>query len=160
MPQDRSTRTASADAEAGNRRATETRSAWPGTRPLLFALGWVCVVLGMIGVFIPGMPTTIFLIVALWAFARSSERFHRWLYEHPRFGPSLQAWSTHRIVPARAKMLAVSVMATSWVIFTIFVAEGWLSSTILGVILLAVAAYIVTRPTKAPATNPSSPASS
>ena len=162
MPQDRSTRTdsAKAAAEAGNRSAAESRSAWPGARPLLFALGWLCVVLGMIGVFVPGMPTTIFLIVALWAFARSSERFHTWLYEHPRFGPPLQAWSTYRIIPVRAKILAVSVMATSWLIFTVFIAEGWLGSSILGAILLTIATYIGTRPDKAPATDPSPPASS
>lgn len=160
MAEDRTTRTDSAPEESAKQPSTERRSAWPGARPILFAFGWLCVVLGMIGVFVPGMPTTIFLILALWAFARSSERFHTWLYQHPRFGPSLQAWSTHRIVPLRAKVLAVSVMATSWLIFWLFIAESWISPTILGVILLAVALYIVTRPDKAPASGFNPPASS
>lgn len=100
----------------------------------------------MVGIVVPGMPTTIFLIVALWAFSKSSDRFHSWLYNHPRFGPPLRAWSEHRVIPRNAKWLAVGLMACSWTIIAVFVAESWLLPVALGGILLGVASYIMTRP--------------
>jgi hypothetical protein len=121
-----------------------------GVKPALLALGWLCVGLGMVGLVIPGLPTTIFLIVALWAFSKSSDRFHAWLYDHPRFGPSLQAWSDHGVVPVRAKIFAAVFMIGSWLIFTLFVAETWIGPTILGVVLLGVAIFVTTRPSVSP----------
>jgi uncharacterized membrane protein YbaN (DUF454 family) len=82
-------------------------------RLLLLAFGWFCVGLGFIGVFLPVLPTTPFLILALWAFAQSSERFHGWLYQHRFFGPRLRAWHEHRVIPLRAKLLAWGVMTLS-----------------------------------------------
>ena len=57
---------------------------------ILISIGWLCVGLAFIGTFVPGIPTTIFLIIALWAFAKSSKKFHAWLLNHKRFGPILQ----------------------------------------------------------------------
>ena len=113
----------------------------------------------MIGVVIPGMPTTIFLIVALWAFSKSSDRFHDWLYNHPRFGPSLRNWSSYRVIPVRAKIFAVGLMLASWLIVTLFVADSWIIPSVLGTILLGVAAYIVTRADKPPVPSVSQPES-
>ena len=115
----------------------------------LIALGWVCVGLGVVGLAVPGMPTTVFLIVALWAFSRSSERFHRWLYEHPRLGPPLKAWHAHGVIALRAKLLAVTVMATSLVILAA-VSDSALGPLVLGVILVPIAVFIVTRPSRVP----------
>lgn len=140
-----------ANAASPANRAGTGRFVWPGAKPALLALGWLCVGLGMIGVVIPGMPTTIFLIVALWAFSKSSDRFHNWLYHHPRFGPSLRNWSAYRVIPVRAKVFAVALMLASWLIVTLFVADGWITPSVLGAILLGVAAYILTRADKPPA---------
>ena len=63
-----------------------------GLRYALIGLGWVNVALGAIGIVVPGMPTTVFLLIALWAFSKSSERFRTWLYEHRRLGPPIRAW--------------------------------------------------------------------
>jgi uncharacterized membrane protein YbaN (DUF454 family) len=144
------------DAGTATTTATSGRAAtawlvWPGAKPALLGLGWLCVGLGMVGVVVPGMPTTIFLIIALWAFSKSSDRFHGWLYNHSRLGPPLQAWSEHRVIPVRAKLLAVTLMATSWLIVVMFVADGWTAPAILGAVLLGVATYIVTRRDKRPA---------
>ena len=55
-------------------------------RWLFFTFGWLNVVVGVVGVVVPGLPTTVFLIIALWAFSKSSERFRTWLWNHHRFG--------------------------------------------------------------------------
>ena len=128
------------------------RAGWaarPGVRPALIAFGWINVGLGTAGVFIPGLPTTVFLIVALWAFSKSSERFHRWLYSHPRFGPPVREWSEHGVVPPRAKFLATTVMAASWVLLTLVVASDWRLPGLVGAVMVAVAAFILTRPSHA-----------
>ena len=120
----------------------------PGAKHALMAFGWINVGVGAVGVVVPGLPTTIFLIIALWAFSKSSDRFHNWLYAHPRFGPPLQAWHTHRVIPPRAKALAVALMAVSWAVLTFAVADGWVMPAAVGAVLVAVALYIVTRPSR------------
>lgn len=92
------------------------------------------------------MPTTIFLLIALWAFSKSSERFRVWLYNHKTFGPPLRAWYEHRAIPMKAKILAVSVMASSITILAVFVAESAMLPLIVTAILLPIAGFIVTRP--------------
>ncbi len=117
-----------------------------GVRHGLFAFGVVCVGLGIAGIMLPVMPGTVFFLAALWAFSRSSPRFHRWLYHHPRLGAPLRQWHAHRVIPLRAKVMAVSTMAFSLLLVTLFVAEDWMLPSILGAILAAVSTYIVTRP--------------
>lgn len=114
-------------------------------RWLLLAFGWLNVGLGMVGVVVPGLPTTIFLIIALWAFSKSSERFQNWLWNHPRFGPSLRAWHKHRVIPYRAKVLAVVTMTGSFLFITIFVAETLILPLVMAVILVPVGAYVLSR---------------
>jgi uncharacterized protein len=114
------------------------------------ALGVLCVGLGIIGVIVPGMPTTVFLIVALWAFSRSSEKLHHWLYDHPRFGKALRNWQQHRIIPRRAKIAATATMALSLVILWLTTRNGWLELGV-SVILVAVALWLVTRAERPPA---------
>ena len=80
-------------------------------RTVYFVLGWVMVALGFVGALLPIMPTTIFLILAVWCFGRSSPRFEKWLLEHPVFGPTLAQWRRHGAVPRRVKWIACSGMA-------------------------------------------------
>ena len=118
----------------------------PPARYGLIGFGWLCVGMGVLGAFLPVLPTTIFLIMALWAFSRSSARLHRWLYSHPRLGRPLRAWQVHRVIPIPAKCLALSMMTASLLYVTFFVAEGWALPLGLALGLAAVAAFIVTRP--------------
>ena len=78
-------------------------------RLLLIALGMLNVALGVIGIFVPGMPTTVFLLIAGWFFARSSPSLHRWLHRHPRLGPYLEMART-RSMPLRARLVTIAMI--------------------------------------------------
>jgi hypothetical protein len=119
----------------------------------LLAFGWVNVGLGMIGVVVPGMPTTVFLIIAVWAFSKSSVRFQRWLWEHQTFGPSIRAWHEHRVIPKKAKIMASLMMAASFIYVTFFVAESWVLPAVLAAVLVPSAAFILSQASTTP--NPS-----
>ncbi len=93
----------------------EVRPATGVVRWAYLALGLGFVGLGAVGAVVPGMPTTVFLILATWAFSRSSPRLHDWLYYHPRFGPTLQRWREHRVIPPYVKVIAISCMSASFV---------------------------------------------
>ena len=118
-------------------------------RYALLVCGWSNVVLGTIGAVVPGMPTTVFLIIAFWAFTQSSPRMRIWLWNHPRYGATLQAWEHHRVIPPRAKCLAMMTMTVSLVIF-IILASGWMLPVTVGGIMFVVSAFILTRPSHAP----------
>ncbi len=118
----------------------------------LIALGWGFVAIGAVGAFLPVLPTTPFILLALWCFARSSKRFHDWLYHHPRFGPLARDWHDHRVIPPRAKLLSVTMMAASQAYVTFYLQIDWRWALAMGVTLAAVAAWILTRPSRAPQT--------
>jgi len=120
-------------------------------RHLYLLLGWVCVALGLIGVFLPLMPTTVFMLVAAWAFARSSTRWHRWLREHTHFGEAVRAWEEHHAMPRRAKRVAFIALAISYA-FTAFLLGPFSWGAIIGGICIAgVAIYIAHIPVLASA---------
>ena len=138
------------DSERTNTPSFEGDGKSPAQRYVLLAIGWFFVGLGAIGVFLPVLPTTPFLIVALWAFSRSSRRFHHWLYTHKWYGPYLVAWDQHRVIPLQAKITAVVFMAIGWGVFTIYIASGWMWPAIIGGCELMVIAYITSKPSKVP----------
>ena len=118
-------------------------------RILLLTLGWLCVGLAFIGVFVPGIPTTPFLIVALWAFAQSSKKFHSWLINHKKFGPMLQNWESHKVVPLKAKILMVILQITA-VIVIHYSLNNLLITYSLATLLIIVAWYVISLPSKIP----------
>lgn len=79
-------------------------------RKLYVAVGALSVALGAVGLFVPGLPTTVFLIVASWFFVRSSPALHDRLVSHPRLGPPLRRFLESRAMPRRAKVTAIASM--------------------------------------------------
>ena len=118
-------------------------------------LGWLFFVTGVIGAFLPVLPTTPFMILALWMFSKGSERFHRWLYHHRFFGPSLQKWQQHRVIPIKAKVLAVSMMTVSFLYVLMYRPVSWQMHVLIGLFMLCGAGYVLTKPSSPPATDES-----
>ena len=134
-----------------NRKVSSDAEARCAGRWFFFAFGWLNVAVGMVGVVVPGLPTTVFLIIALWAFSKSSERFRRWLWNHRRFGPALRAWHEHRVIPPKAKALAVASMTLSFIVVTAFAAESWTLPAAMASMMVPIAAYLLTRASAVPA---------
>jgi len=119
-------------------------------RIVYLLIGCVFVGLGFIGAFLPLLPTVPFLLLALWCFARSSQRFHDWLYHHPRFGPPLREWDQHGVIPVRAKILSTAMMAVSMaILLAVTDLSAWAYGGIAAV-LLCVSLYILSRPGRPP----------
>ena len=116
---------------------------------ILLIVGWLCVGLGFVGIFIPGIPTTIFLIIALWAFARSSKKFHAWLLNHQRFGPILRNWESHKVVPIKAKIVMV-ILQILVVIMVQYTFNNLFATIALLIVLILVASYVISLPSKTP----------
>ncbi|OYQ32298.1 hypothetical protein CHU95_15930 [Niveispirillum lacus] len=114
-------------------------------RAFYIALGTVCVGLGMVGTVLPVLPTTPFMLVAVWAFFRSHPERAQKLLDHPRWGPPLRDWREQGAIPTRGKIVAVSVMALSWII-VFFTTQGVWIPLIVGVILCCTATFVATRP--------------
>jgi uncharacterized membrane protein YbaN (DUF454 family) len=114
---------------------------------LWLAAGWFFVLLGFIGALLPLMPTTIFLILAVGCFARSSPRLEAWLLDHPQFGPSLRAWRESGAVSAKAKRLACGGMLLGYVIFWCTARPGLTLDIVVALALASCAAFVLSRPT-------------
>lgn len=82
-------------------------------RWVFFVMGFVFVGLGILGIILPGVPTTVFILLAGYCWAKSSKRFHEWLLRHKLFGKILKDWEEKRAIPRFAKYLAWSMMTLS-----------------------------------------------
>lgn len=114
-------------------------------RGLWLGLGGLFLGLGLLGVALPVLPTTPFLLLAAACFARSSPRLHRWLLAHPVFGPPILNWEENGAISRRAKRLAVGSMAA---VVAVSVVMGLSWKVLLAqVVLIGVgSAFILTRP--------------
>jgi uncharacterized membrane protein YbaN (DUF454 family) len=99
-------------------------------RYLLLGFALLCVLAGVIGIFVPGLPTTVFILMAGWAAARSSPRFSAWLENHRLFGSMLRDWRQNRAVSRRAKWSATAMMTICAVILFVTASHAWLAEAI------------------------------
>lgn len=119
----------------------------PVVRLLLMCVGWLAVVLGVLGIFLPLLPTTPFLLLAAACFVRSSPAFYRWLLGHPRLGKYLHYYLSGSGMPMRAKIYTLLLIWSSMLLSAFVLSSSWIPKVILPLIGLAVSLYILRLPT-------------
>ena len=80
---------------------------------LWMGLGFLSLGMAYVGVIVPGIPFSIFLVFAAYCFAKSSKKWHDWLYNHKYFGPFLTNWTQKKVFPTWAKYMMIAVMSSS-----------------------------------------------
>lgn len=103
-------------------------------RLILLIIGWLAVVLATLGVILPLLPTTPFLLLAAWCFARSSPRFHHWLLYRSWFGGYLRYWQQHRAMPRGAKPKAILFILITFAISLWLVKIVWVRILLLAIL--------------------------
>lgn len=100
---------------------------------------------GIVGAVLPLVPTTPFLLLAAFAFAKSSPRLHAWLTTHPQFGPLIENWQQHRAIGRGAKRTALLFMVLALALSWLFAVPAWILA-VQAAVLACVATFILTRP--------------
>ena len=116
------------------------------TRRLWAAGGAIALGAGIVGIIIPLLPTTPFLILAAYCFARGSRRLHGWLVNHRTFGPPIRDWREHRAISRKARLSAMIALVLIFALSVFFGVPGWVLA-LQGAILGGVAVFLLTRPT-------------
>lgn len=114
-------------------------------RLVYICLGWTCVGLGIIGAFLPLMPTTVFMILAAFLFGKGSPRARAWLTGHRVFGPSILRWEQDGAIPRRAKIWATVAMAAAFVLALVLHLPAW-ALILEAIALISAAAFVLSRP--------------
>lgn len=115
-------------------------------RALFAALGALFFAIGFIGAFLPVLPTTPFMLLAIWAFSKSSKRLHDYVWNHPRFGQTVRDWKLHGQLPRRAKIGAVLVMSVSALFLIFFSNAPWWGTLAAIVVMCISGTWLWTRP--------------
>lgn len=115
------------------------------TRPVWLAIGFLALGLGAAGAVLPLLPATPFLLVAAFAFARSSPRVHDWLIGHERFGPLIENWRRHGAISRRTKIISLGAMAATFAA-SVVLGAGAVVLAAQAVALSGAALFVGTRP--------------
>ncbi len=119
-------------------------------RLFYLCVGWLCVGLGIIGIILPVLPTTPFLLVAVWAFSRSSPELAAKLRNHDKVGPYIRGWQDHGVIPPFGKFMAVTMMSSMGIYLLVFSLLPLWVALAACVTMALTGIYVVTRPSSAP----------
>tara|TARA_B100000131_G_scaffold318876_1_gene363634 strand:+ start:121 stop:486 length:366 start_codon:yes stop_codon:yes gene_type:complete len=115
-------------------------------RYIYIGLGLTCVVFGYIGIIIPGIPTTPFLLLSIWFFSRSSKKFENWLLNHKLFGQFISDWKKYGGIRLKSKIYAVTLILITFSL-SIYYAFPFSIDIILFIFSIMLSIFIITRPT-------------
>lgn len=122
------------------------------TKPFWFVLGLASLGLGIVGILLPLIPTTGPLLIAAFSFARSSDRMHDWLMNHPRFGKFIRDYREGRGIPMKTKITAVVAMTAAFTYSVGWVVPGLPLKVLVGAIGVWALWFVMSRPTSQPET--------
>ena len=118
------------------------------SRLSLLALGWVLLGIGLAGLFIPFMPSTIFILMSAFCFCKSSPKIHAWLRNHPRFGENVREWEDRGAIDLKIKFFASSAIVVPVGVSVMFfkLHPAWIFTIVF--IGGSIVAYIFSRPSE------------
>ncbi len=108
-------------------------------------LACLSLLIGVVGIVTPLLPTTPFLLLSAWSAAKGSPRLHQWLTSHPGLSKPLRAWQQERAIPSSAKRLAILMLASSWLLL-ILLGFHWAIISAASCLFALIGAFIFTRP--------------
>jgi len=114
-------------------------------KPLLFVLAWISFILGVIGAFLPILPTTPFLILSAYLFSKSSPKFHAWILTLPMAGEAIREWRDERVIRPRAKILCSVMLLISLFMIWQVAKVHLIIRLIASLIMISVGIFVVTR---------------
>jgi uncharacterized membrane protein YbaN (DUF454 family) len=117
-------------------------------KPLLITIGVLLTGLAFLGIFLPLLPTTPLLLLALACFANSSERFHNWLINNRTFGPLIKDWHEKRSIPRKAKVYAIIMIFISGMISILSVNTIFLRLLVIGILIIPIVVIIKIKTTE------------
>ena len=110
---------------------------------LLTILGIISLGLGVLGAFVPVLPTTPLLLLAAFFFLRSNKKLYDWLMNHPRLGVYIKNFTIHKAIPLRVKIVAISTLWLTLLYCAIFVADHWALRALFILIAVCVTVHIL-----------------
>ena len=110
---------------------------------LIAALGIISLGLGFLGIFLPVLPTTPFLLLASFLFLKSSPSLYQWLMDHPRFGPYIKNFMVHKSLPLHVKIVSVTMVWITLLYCAFFVAGHWAFSALFLLLATAITIHIL-----------------
>ena len=120
----------------------------PFLKYLYIILGSISLALGFLGIFLPLLPTTPFLLLTAFLYAKGSKKFHTWLLNNKWFGQYIKDYQSHKGIPQRIKFKALFLLWTTMIISGIFVLHHWGLRILLLVIAIGVTIHLIRIPNK------------
>ncbi len=117
-------------------------------RILLTILGMISLGLGILGIFLPVLPTTPLLLLAAFLFLRGNQKLYDWLMNHPRLGPYITDFTVHKSIPLHVKIVSISLIWITLLNCAVFIAPNWALRIFFVALAAAVSAHILSYRTK------------
>lgn len=116
------------------------------SKPVFMLFGHLATLLGVVGIFLPLLPTTPFLLLASFCYSKGSDRFYEWLINHKHLGPPVQNWKQYGSIPLKVKLFVIPFICINLGYVIFFVNVHHYIKGLVTIICLGVIGFIATRP--------------